>query len=108
MPLKYQAPPPLLTVTPSASVTPLLKFSVPPLVLRLVLLLEPSVIDSSVPPAFCKTVPSLLTSVPFLIVPEKALSPPVPKRPAEPMSSVLPPRSSVPLTMLTVVPVARL
>ena len=54
-----------------------------------------------------RTVPSLLTSVPFLMVPLRLLRPPVPNSPALPMSSVLPVLSRVPVRF-TVLPAVRL
>ena len=68
--------------------------------------LLPSVMPFSVPLGVLNTVPSPLMSVPLAIVPVSELRPPAPKGPAEPISSVPPPRLSVPVR-LTVLPAAR-
>ena len=64
------------------------------------------VMPSSEPLELFKSVPSLLTIVPLTRVPVSEERPPVPKAPAEPMSSVPPPRFRVPVR-LTVLPAAR-
>ena len=54
---------------------------------------------SSVALGVLNKVPSPLTIVPLAIVPVSELRPPLPKVPAEPMSSVPPARSSVPVRL---------
>ena len=92
------------SVTPLASVSPLATVSAPLLVVRLLAIVTPS----SVPPAVRRSVPSPLIRVPLRKVPPKALRPLGPNKPPAPMSTVLPPRLSVPLFMNTAMPLAAL
>ena len=84
-PLKSHWPAPRLAVTPLPSVNPLLKVMVP-LVVNAGFSAFPSVTPSSVPPV--NTVPSLLTTVPPVMVPvnDDSASPPT----TAPISTVLP------------------
>ena len=71
---------------------------------RLLPMVMPS---TSLVPLVFRTVPSLLTSVPPVMLPMKLVSPPVPNNPALPMSKVLPVLVSAPVR-LTVLPAVRL
>ena len=88
-----------MAVTLGASVTPLVKYRLP-----VVERSEPIVTPLSVPLELCSTVPPVLVSVPFLMVPLKLPSPPTPNNPADPMSRLPPPKSSVPTRLMTADP----
>ena len=100
-PSKYQVALSLLTATPLPKVRPW-RIQRSPRSLRLL----PMVTPSSVALLLTRAVPSLLSTVPPVMVPLRPVRPPVPNGPALPMFSVLPPLFSVPLRF-TVLPAVR-